>query len=99
MLTKLHFLGSIVELALAFLRYTHADIEATTELLAAKMHGRRFKWGVVSLVPDQLVACLRSPGLVEHPMFNRKWSLRLKTVTYRHLFRIYWEEVLRASGY
>jgi hypothetical protein len=100
LLTRVVPCGSMIELELAFLRFSHADMQATMEALSGKMHNRRFKWGVVERVPALLATYFRDPQSAVHELFHRKWVLKTtRSKHYRDLFRIYWQQILKRDNY
>jgi hypothetical protein len=58
--------------------------------LSNKTKIRKFKWGVVTLIPNRLIAYVKNPEMINYHLFNKQWVLKFKTIYYKNLFKIYW---------
>ena len=100
MLTKLNIYGNILELQLAFLRFSFEDIKSTQESIVNKIHGRKFKKGIVAVVmPNEISLVYKNEEIANNFMFNKKWSVKFKASHYKNLFKVYWQQVIRKMNY
>lgn len=90
MLTKINVSGNILELEMAFLRFTFIDIKTTLYCISQKLEGRTFKKGVeVIPVPIHVCQFHKSQDIANHHMFHKKWTLKFKSNSYLKLFLLY----------
>jgi hypothetical protein len=50
-------------------------------------------------IPTHVSYFYKNQEIINHYMFNKKWTLKFKSMYYYKLFIIYWESVLRKLKY